>query len=164
MNGMISGRGSSATPSRRAVLALAIAALTAAGMASGGAADLQPLEIAGKSGVHVFSVELANTDEERARGLMFRRDLPDGYGMLFDFKRDQDVTMWMENTYVPLDMIFIRSDGRIARIAETTEPMSRRLIPSGGPVRAVLEVAAGTARKLGITVGDRVGHPLFKGR
>lgn len=128
------------------------------------AADLQPLEIVTKSGVHTFSVELVDTDETRARGLMFRRELPDGYGMLFDFEREQDVAMWMENTYIPLDMLFIRGDGRILRIAENTEPLSRRTIPSGGPVRAVLEVIGGTARKLGIAAGDRVAHPIFQRR
>jgi len=128
------------------------------------AAELQTLEIATRTGVHVFAIELAVTDEERARGLMFRKELPEGRGMLFDFKRDQDISMWMENTFISLDMIFIRSDGRIARIAENTEPMSQRIISSGGPVRGVLEVAAGTARKLGISLGDRVAHPAFQGR
>jgi uncharacterized membrane protein (UPF0127 family) len=70
--------------------------------------------------------------------------------------------MWMENTYVSLDMIFIRADGRIARIAQNTEPMSRKIVSSGGPVRAVLEVVAGTARKLGIAAGDKVAHPMFR--
>jgi uncharacterized membrane protein (UPF0127 family) len=72
--------------------------------------------------------------------------------------------MWMENTYVSLDMIFIRADGRIARIAQNTEPLSRNIVASGGPVRAVLEVVAGTTSKLGIAAGDRVGHPLFQAR
>ena len=120
------------------------------------AAQLQPLEIAGKSGVHVFSVELAVTDAERASGLMFRQELPDGQGMLFDFGRDQEVAMWMQNTLIPLDMLFITAGGRIVRIAENTEPMSTRIIPSGGPVRAVLEVIGGTAKKYGIAAGDRV--------
>ena len=128
------------------------------------AADGGTLEIVAKNGVHVFAIELAVSDEERARGLMFRRELPEGQGMLFDFKRDQDVSMWMENTYVSLDMIFIRADGRIARIAENTEPMSRRIISSGGAVRAVLEVVAGTAKRLGLAPGDKVAHPMFAGR
>jgi len=127
-------------------------------------AGLQSLEIASKTGVHVFAVEMAENDAERAKGLMFRKELPEGRGMLFDFQREQEVSFWMENTYIPLDMIFIRGDGRILRIAENTEPLSTRIIPSGGPVRAVLEVIAGTARKLGIAPGDRVGHPIFKGR
>ena len=125
-------------------------------------AEQQTLEIASKTGVHVFAVELAVTDEERARGLMYRRSVPEAYGMLFDFKRDQEVTMWMRNTYVSLDMIFIQSDGRIRRIAENTETESDKIISSGGPVRAVLEVVAGTARKLGIEPGDRVATPILR--
>ena len=148
--------------SRRALVAwLFAAALFAQPLR---AAELQPLEIATKNGVQVFQVELADTDEERARGLMYRREVPEGYGMLFDFKKDQEVTMWMENTYVSLDMLFIRSDGRIARIAENTEPLSRRIVSSGGPVRAVLELVGGSARRLGIAAGDRVAHPMFKAR
>jgi uncharacterized protein len=121
------------------------------------------LEIVSKSGVHAFTVELATNDEERSRGLMFRKELPQGRGMLFDFEREQPVSFWMHNTYIPLDMIFIRGDGRILRIAENTEPLSDQLVPSGGPVRAVLEVIAGTAKKLGIEAGDRVESPLFRG-
>ena len=128
------------------------------------AADQQSLEITSKNGVHVFSVEIAVTDEERALGLMHRRELPEGRGMLFDFSPEQDVRMWMKNTYVSLDMIFIRADGRILRIAENTEPLSERTISSGGRVRAVLEVVAGTAKKLGIVPGDRVSHPFFARR
>jgi uncharacterized protein len=128
------------------------------------AADLQSLEIASKSGVHVFAVELASTPEEHAKGLMYRRQLPEGQGMLFDFHREQPTSFWMKNTYIPLDMIFIRGDGRILRIAENTVPLSETLVPSGGPVRAVLEVNAGTAKKLGIAPGDRVGHAIFGGR
>jgi uncharacterized membrane protein (UPF0127 family) len=127
-------------------------------------AGLQSLEIATKTGVHEFLVEMAENDAERAKGLMFRKELPEGRGMLFDFHREQEVSFWMENTYIPLDMIFIRGDGRIFRIAENTVPLSTRIIPSGGPVRAVLEVIGGTARKLGIAPGDRVGHPIFKTR
>jgi uncharacterized protein len=128
------------------------------------AADLQSLEIASKSGVHVFAVELASTPEEQAKGLMYRRQLPEGQGMLFDFHREQPTSFWMKNTYIPLDMIFIRGDGRILRIAENTVPLSETLVPSGGPVRAVLEVNAGTAKKLGIAPGDRVGHAIFGSR
>ena len=128
------------------------------------AADTHVLEIATKTGVHAFSVEIAQNDAERAKGLMFRKELPEGQGMLFDFKQDQEVSFWMENTYIPLDMIFIRGDGTITRIAENTTPLSTRNIPSGGPVRAVLEVIAGTARKLGIAPGDHVSHPIFSGR
>jgi uncharacterized membrane protein (UPF0127 family) len=125
-------------------------------------AELQTLEFAGKTGVHAFHVEMAITPEEKERGLMFRRELPDGHGMLFDFQFDQNVAFWMKNTYIPLDMLFIRGDGRILRIAENTEPLSERNIPSGGPVRAVLEVIGGTAKKLGIAAGDQVAGSIFK--
>ena len=145
-----------------AVLFVAIAACLIALSPTARGAEQQILEIASKTGVHVFSVDLAVTDEERARGLMYRRSVPESYGMLFDFKRDQEVAMWMKNTYVSLDMIFIQSDGRIRRIAENTETESEKIIPSGGQVRAVLEVVAGTARKLGIEPGDRVAAPIFR--
>ncbi|MDI3560245.1 DUF192 domain-containing protein [Bradyrhizobium sp. Arg816] len=125
------------------------------------AASFQPLEIVTRNGVQVFSVEMATTEEEKQTGLMYRKELADGKGMLFDFKPEQEVSMWMKNTYVSLDMIFIRADGRILRIAENTEPLSTRIISSQGPARAVLEVVAGTAQKYGIRPGDRVGHPLF---
>jgi uncharacterized membrane protein (UPF0127 family) len=128
------------------------------------AATTGTLEIATRTGVHSFTVEVMATDEERAKGLMFRRDLPEGRGMLFDFKTEQPVSFWMKNTYIPLDMIFIRADGRILHIAENTEPLSERLVPSGGPVLGVLEVIGGTAKKLGIAPGDRVSHPIFAHR
>jgi len=128
------------------------------------AAGLETVEIATRSGVHAFTVELATTDAERATGLMYRKELPEGRGMLFDFGRDQEVSMWMKNTYVSLDMIFIRADGSVARIAENTEPQSTRIISSGGPVRAVLEVVAGTARKFKIAPGDHVAHRLLQQR
>jgi uncharacterized protein len=144
------------------ILAMAAAAYLVVPLPAARGAEQQTLEIASKTGVHVFSVELAVTEEERERGLMFRRSVPEFTGMLFDFKRDQEVSMWMKNTYVSLDMIFIQSDGRIRRIAENTETESLKIIPSGGPVRAVLEVAAGTARKLGIEPGDRIASPILR--
>lgn len=128
------------------------------------AASTETLEIATRTGVRVFAVEIARTDEERRTGLMHRRHLPEGRGMLFDFSPPQEISMWMKNTYISLDMIFIDADGRILRIAEDTEPESTRIISSRGPARAVLEVIAGTARKYGIAPGDRVGHPLFGAR
>jgi uncharacterized membrane protein (UPF0127 family) len=139
-----------------------LAAVWFAAVPSARSAEQQTLEIASKAGVHVFSVDLAVTDAERERGLMFRRSLPESYGMLFDFKQDQPVNMWMHNTYVSLDMIFIEADGRIHRIAENTPTLSDKIIPSEGPVRAVLEVAAGTARRYGIQAGDRVASPIFR--
>ena len=145
------------------VLAVAVALCAFAG-ASVRAASVQPLEIVTKNGVQVFSVEMATTEQEKETGLMYRKELPDGKGMLFDFSPEQQVSMWMKNTYISLDMIFIRADGRILRIAENTEPLSTKIISSGGPVKGVLEVIAGTAQKYGIAPGDRVAHPLFNGR
>jgi len=143
------------------VLALIVALAVLVGALPVRAAGEATLEIVSKTGVHAFTVELATNDAERARGLMFRRELPEGRGMLFDFDQEQPVSFWMHNTYISLDMIFIRADGRILRIAENTEPMSDRLVPSGGPVRAVLEVVAGTAHKLGLAPGDRVQSTIF---
>jgi len=139
---------------------LVIAGCVVAG-APAAAASFQPLEIVTKNGVQVFSVEMATTEEEKQTGLMYRKELADGKGMLFDFNPEQEISMWMKNTYVSLDMIFIGANGRILRIAENTEPLSTKIISSKGPARAVLEVVAGTAQKYGIRPGDRVGHPLF---
>jgi uncharacterized membrane protein (UPF0127 family) len=123
---------------------------------------LETLEIATATGKHRFSVEVMRTDEQRARGLMHRRFMPAERGMLFDFKREDHVAMWMKNTFIPLDMLFIDRTGKIVSIAENTEPLSERTIPSGGPVLAVLEVNAGVARKIGAKPGDQLTHPLFR--
>lgn len=125
------------------------------------AAGKATIEIASSSGVHAFNVTLATNEKERERGLMFVKHLPEGEGMLFDFKTDQPVSFWMHNTYISLDMLFIRSDGTITHIAENAKPMSDALIPSDGSVRGVLEVIAGTAEKLGIKPGDHVAGAFF---
>jgi len=142
----------------------AFAAALAPAASPARAAGTATIEIVSASGVHAFNVELATDDQERERGLMFRKSLPEGQGMLFDFQRDQPVSFWMHNTYISLDMIFIRGDGTILRVAEDTEPLSDDFIPSGGAVRAVLEVIAGTAKKLGIGPGDRVTGSIFGNR
>ena len=147
---------------RVTAFALLVAFVLAAGAAR--AAETSLVEIASKSGVHAFTVELVDNDADRAKGLMYRKSLPEGTGMLFDFQREQDVSFWMQNTYIPLDMVFIRADGRILRIAENTEPLSTKIISSGGLAKGVLEVIAGTAQKYGIQPGDRVAHPLFTKR
>jgi uncharacterized membrane protein (UPF0127 family) len=125
------------------------------------AAGQDTIEIVTLTGVHAFSVELATNAAERDVGLMFRRELPEGRGMLFDFHDDQPVQFWMHNTYISLDMIFIAGDGRVVRIVQDAKPMSDDVIPSGRPVRAVLEVVAGTARKFGIAAGDSVTGSFF---
>ena len=131
--------------------------------ASASAQAVEPLTIVTQAGQrHAFEVEVARNDADRAQGLMFRRTMPANHGMLFDFGRVEPVAMWMQNTYLPLDMLFLRQDGSIARIAANTEPLSTRTIPSGDPVLGVLELNAGTAAKLGLKPGDRVEHPIFK--
>jgi len=111
---------------------------------------------------HFFLVEIAETPEQRAQGLMFRRQLEADVGMLFLFGGSQVRGMWMKNTLIPLDMLFIDEEGKIVRIEERTVPHSERAIISGEPVAAVLEVNAGTASRLMIKPGDRVRHPAFK--
>ena len=131
--------------------------------AAAGAAQSEPLTIVSKGASHRFTVEVMRDDASRSRGLMFRRSMAADHGMLFDFEQPQPVAMWMKNTYLPLDMVFIRSDGTIARIAADTEPLSTAVISSNEPVLSVLELNAGTAAKLGLRPGDRVEHPLFFG-
>ncbi|MBS9476516.1 DUF192 domain-containing protein [Ancylobacter radicis] len=125
------------------------------------AASFDPLTINTRTGPIRFTVEMATTPAERSKGLMYRTELAPDAGMLFDFNVDQPVYMWMKNTYIPLDMLFIRSDGRIASITTDTVPLSTETISSGVSVRAVLELPAGTVRARGIAVGDMVEHRLF---
>ncbi len=122
----------------------------------------EPLTLVTAAGEHTIEVEVAETLEEKAVGLMFRRSVPEKTGMLFPYPAPQEVTMWMRNTYVPLDMIFIRADGVVHRIEARTEPFSERTIASQGPVTAVLELAGGAAERLGLKPGDRVIHPHFQ--
>lgn len=112
---------------------------------------------------HRFDVEVALSMQQRARGLMFREQMADDAGMLFVYPGEQQIRMWMKNTAIPLDMLFVASDGRIVDIAADTEPFSEAVIASAGPARAVVELNAGTAARLGIQVGDLVRHPLFGG-
>ena len=110
---------------------------------------------------HRFAIEMAVSEQERNQGLMFRRELAADAGMLFDYGTDRPVAFWMKNTYIPLDMLFIKASGEIVHIAERTVPLSLQSIPSPEPVRAVLEVNAGTVARLGIVPGHRVRHPIF---
>ena len=108
------------------------------------------------AGPKAISAEIALSGPEQEQGLMFRKQLGDDEGMLFVYQRPQDITMWMRNTYIPLDMVFISSDSRIAHIVEGAEPLSERIISSGGKAQSVLELKAGTVRRLGLATGDRV--------
>ena len=118
-------------------------------------ADSELVIISG-SGEHRFEIEVARTPDEQARGLMYRQSLPPAAGMLFEYGPPQNIAMWMRNTYIPLDMIFIGADWRITRIAQRTVPLSLTTVASEGAVTAVLEVNAGTTSRLGIRPGDRV--------
>ena len=110
---------------------------------------------------HDFTVELAETDAQQETGEMFRTSVPANEGMLFDWHTPRDVPMWMKNTLVPLDMIFIGPDGTVTHIEENAVPQSLAVIPSGGPVRATLEVQGGLTAKLDIRVGDKVKGAIF---
>lgn len=122
----------------------------------------EPLSITTRDGRrHDFQVEMALNDAQQTVGLMFRTSVPADGGMLFDWGAPRDSTMWMRNTVSALDMLFINADGTIRRIAEDTVPGSLAVIESRGPVRATLELAAGSAKRLGIRVGDRVQQRIF---
>lgn len=113
------------------------------------------------TGQYLLSVEIAADQDSRERGLMFRRELAPNAGMLFEFDQDQPVLMWMKNTYLPLDILFISADGRVVNVARNAKPLSLDTIASDGLVRAALELNAGTADRLGIAPGAKVFHPFF---
>ncbi len=154
---------------RRLVLTLAASLLAVGAFAQspdpkGPQAELpkEKLVIVGHDGKeHVFNVEMAITPDQQTVGEMFRTSIPEDGGMLFDWGRPQPTQMWMKNTLVSLDMIFVNNDGTIRSIAENTVPRSLAVIDAGGPVRAALEVDAGTTSKLGIRVGDIVKQRIF---
>lgn len=115
-----------------------------------------PLTITSNGKSYRFTVEVAGTEEEQAKGLMFRNELAPDRGMVFPFDPPRDASFWMRNTLIPLDMIFVRADGSIANIAANTVPYSEEPVPSDGPVKAVLEIAGGRSAELGIKPGDKV--------
>jgi uncharacterized membrane protein (UPF0127 family) len=124
-------------------------------------AGIDLVVIVTEKGQFPFKTEMALTDSQRMRGLMFRQRLPADRAMLFDWGRDLQARMWMKNTYISLDMIFIRRDGKVANIVRGTTPKSLEVISSEGMVAAVMEVAAGTADRIGLKPGDHVLHPLL---
>ncbi len=133
----------------------------AAQPATAPAAQEERLELVTASGVHALDVEIASTPEKQALGLMYRTSLPDTKGMLFPHKKPAELSMWMRNTYIPLDMVFIKADGTVHRIEAKAEPFSERIISSDGPVAAVLEIAGGAAERMGLKPGDKVRHSHF---
>jgi len=151
-------------------LAFAVVTCAAFGLAAAQEGAIEPLEKFPQSKlqiatpdarVHTFSVWIAADSPHREQGLMFIKSLPDDAGMLFVYPTSQPIAMWMKNTYISLDMLFIRADGRVARVESNTKPHSLKNIESGENVLAVLELKAGTAAKLNIRAGAVVMHPAF---
>ncbi|TCH99616.1 DUF192 domain-containing protein [Roseococcus sp. SYP-B2431] len=153
---------------KRRLLLLGSLLAPAAARAQPGVNQPQPrlrtedLVIVGRDGArHVFRTEMALGPNEQTVGMMFRTGMAPDDGMLFDWGAPRESSMWMRNTLIPLDMIFIAADGRIHRIHERAVPQSLATIDSRGPVRATLELQGGTAERLNLRVGDRVIHPIF---
>lgn len=140
-----------------ATIVLLIEGLALPGNATGGTQmPRETLIIESGEASHTFDVEVARSPQEKALGLMYRTQLPAGKGMLFPYEEATEVNMWMRNTYISLDMVFIGEDRRVVHIARNTEPLSTDVISSRFPTRWVLEIAAGEAARLGIAAGDRV--------
>jgi len=135
--------------------------LTGAGEAAA-KSSLEELIVVTRDGRTALEIELADTPAERAKGLMFRDRMPQNHGMLFDFGAPRPVAMWMKNTKIPLDMVFADPRGRVIAIRENTVPYSTDTIEVDDPVKAVLELNAGTAKRIGVAVGDRLVHPIFR--
>ena len=141
---------------------LLIVLLSLTSLASAPALEKQPLRFVTSSGSHQITVEIADTEPKRSMGLMFRRALGEDEGMIFLHDNSAPIGMWMKNTYIPLDMFFVRADGIIHRIEKHTEPFSETTINSEGDVLAVIEMIAGSADRLGIKPGDKVDYPAFE--
>jgi uncharacterized membrane protein (UPF0127 family) len=120
------------------------------------------VDVVSDTGVHGFTVEIADTPEEQRRGLMYRRELAADAGMLFLYEREEPLSYWMHNTYISLDIIYIDSEGRIVSIQRNAQPLSDISLPSYEPAIAALEVNGGTADQLGFGEGDIVRHPFFE--
>ncbi len=127
----------------------------------GAALPVQTIRIDTESGPKEFKVEVAADAISQEHGLMYRHDLAADAGMLFDFHQEARVSFWMKNTPLPLDMVFIRADGTVSSVEPNAVPFSTASIPSGEPVRAVLEINGGRAHDLGIKPGDRVRAQIF---
>jgi uncharacterized membrane protein (UPF0127 family) len=143
-----------------ALLSFAAMALLAAPFAFG--LEKQPVTFVTRTGSHTITVEVADNENARNTGLMYRRSIGPDEGMLFIYEDERDISMWMKNTYISLDMIFVKRDGTISHIAANTEPFSEAIIPSEGPALAVIEMAGGSAARLGLRAGDRVRNKAFK--
>jgi uncharacterized membrane protein (UPF0127 family) len=145
------------------MIAVSLALACALGFASARADEaVEPLEIATSSGSHAFQVEIAKDEASREKGLMYRRQMAADHGMLFEFDRDEPVAFWMKNTYIKLDMVFIAPDGSVTRVAANAQPLSEKIVPSGDPCIAVLELNGGVAAEIGLKPGDHVKAAFFK--
>ena len=142
-----------------AVFALAMVVLGSLTLLSSGASSSGNLVTA--NGPVSIVIEVAETEKEREVGLMNRNSMPADQGMLFDFKQTRLVTMWMKNTYIPLDMVFMDEAGTVTHIAANAQPLSLDIISSRGPVRYVLELNGGAAARYGLKPGDRLEHPMI---
>jgi len=143
------------------LLAGASLAFGVAGRAVAAAPRLEPLEIVTGKGVARFQVEIAATEAEQRKGLMFRKSLAPDRGMLFTYRKPQRAAFWMKNTLIPLDILYIGADGKILSMVRNARPHDETPLPSGGPILGVLEIAGGRAGQLGVLPGDRVRHRIF---
>jgi uncharacterized membrane protein (UPF0127 family) len=144
-----------------ALLASGATALAACPQDGQPVGKLEPLTVVTATGKHHFRVEVVDTDQSREKGLMCRKTMAPDRGMLFDFKKADQVAFWMKNTILPLDMLFIGADGRVVSIARNAVPFDETAIPSGGPALGVLEINAGVAEKDGVEPGDKVIARIF---
>ncbi|MGV3573705.1 MAG: DUF192 domain-containing protein [Devosia sp.] len=140
----------------------AAAAIAVVSMPLAACSDESKLTISSAGGDNTFNVEIVDTPESRAQGLMYRQELAPDAGMLFDFLGEQQVSFWMRNTFIPLDMLFITADGVVKNIQVNARPHDPTGIPSDGPVQFVLEIPGGRSVELGIEAGDTVTHPRIK--
>jgi uncharacterized membrane protein (UPF0127 family) len=147
---------------RAALCVIVLAMLSAPFLSPASAMRRESLKLLTAQGERAIEVEITETPEEKAQGLMFRSKLADTSGMLFFYERPQEITMWMRNTYIPLDMVFIRANGVVHRIEAHTVPLSEDIVASRGEVTACLELAGGAAERLGLKPGDRVEHRYFQ--
>jgi uncharacterized protein len=146
---------------RLCLIAFAAFALLTRASANAGEGQFEPLSIITGTGTHNYSVEVMRTQPELEKGLMYRTSMPADRGMLFIFKVEQSVMMWMKNTYIPLDMLFMDKTGRVVGIVANAKPMSEQILTAAVPTFAVLELNGGEAAKIGLKVGDKVDHPIF---
>ncbi len=155
------GNGNAQMKMVRRLTGAAFASLLMAGAAAAGVCRDDSVSLRGDWGKALFSIEVADDQAERSRGLMFRKKLPLSAGMLFVYERPQTLSFWMRNTLIPLDLLFIDAQGVVQRIHHSAKPLDETPIPGGDDLLSVLEINGGLARRLGITEGTQLRHPAF---